>query len=155
MAKTPDNKIKTVFEISAGGVVFKKEDANIFVLLIAVKNSTVWTLPKGLVEKGEDTKRAAIREVKEETGCTGEIIDFIDKVDIWFYLKEKNENTRHHKLIYYYLIKYREGSPKDHDFEVDDVKWFLIDEAIEKATYKRDRLILKKAKDIIYEKPNT
>ena len=154
MEKGNSSKIKTVFEISAGGVLFKMEDKTFFVLLIATKNHTVWTLPKGLIEKGEDPETAAIREVKEETGCLGKIVKLIDKIDIWFYSKENDEKTRHHKLIYYYLMKFVEGDTAQHDYEVDDAKWFNIDEAISVATYPKDRVILEKAKSLLYENPD-
>ena len=151
MGKGAGNKVKTVFEISAGGVLYKKENDNFMVVLIAVKNKTVWTLPKGLVEKGEETRKAAVREVKEETGCTGEPVTLIDKVHLWFYSKENSEKIRHHKLVYYYLLKYVKGDTKDHDYEVDEARWFEINRAIETVTYKKDREILEKAKGILYE----
>ena len=151
MEKSNNRKIKTVFEISAGGVLFRKENETFFVVLIATKNHTVWTLPKGLIEKGENPETAAIREVREETGCSGKIIKLIDKIDIWFYTKENGERIRHHKLIYYYLMEFVEGDTSQHDYEVDDARWFQIDEAIKKATYPKDRVILEKAKRLLYE----
>ncbi len=151
MEKGHSGKIKTVFEISAGGVIFKKRGEEFFVVLILTKNGSVWTLPKGLIEKGEDPETAATREVKEETGCLGKVINLIDKIDIWFYSWENSNKIRHHKLIYYYLMKYIEGDISRHDYEVDDARWFNIDRAIEKVTYKKDRQILKKAKRMLYE----
>ncbi len=154
MEKGHSGKIKTVFEISAGGVIFKKRGEEFFVVLILTKNGSVWTLPKGLIEKGEDPETAATREVKEETGCLGKVINLIDKIDIWFYSRENSNKIRHHKLIYYYLMKYIEGDTKDHDYEVDDARWFQIDRAIDMVTYKKDRQILKKAKRMLYEGTN-
>ncbi len=144
--------MKTKFEISAGGVVYKKENDEHSVLLIAVKNATVWTLPKGLVEKGEKPEEAALREIREETGIKGEIESFLDKIELWFFQNEEGEKVRHHKIVYYYLVKYISGDPTQHDFEVDDVKWFQIDEAIKICSYDKDRAILKKAKEILENK---
>lgn len=54
---------------AAGGVV--KNNNNDFLLIF---RSGKWDLPKGMVEPGEATEQAAIREVEEETGLQGLII---------------------------------------------------------------------------------
>src|SRR3989338_11242327 len=63
-----------------GGILEKGGDGGIEVALIAVKGGSVWTLPKGQVEKGENIARTAHREVKEETGLDGKIIKLIDHI---------------------------------------------------------------------------
>ena len=65
-------------EISAGIVAFRRKPA-LEVLLAhpggpfwAKKDDGVWTIPKGLVEPGEDLVAAARREFNEETNLTAE-----------------------------------------------------------------------------------
>lgn len=137
--------MKTVFEISAGGVVYKRDEKGYSFLLVAVKDGKVWTLPKGLVEKGEKPENAALREIKEETGVSGRIETFLDKVELWFVQKEEGETIRHHKIVYHYLVEYIEGDITHHDFEVNDVKWFTPEEALENCSYEKDKQIIKKA----------
>jgi predicted NUDIX family NTP pyrophosphohydrolase len=70
-------------EISAGLLVFRRKPA-LEVLLAhpggpfwAKKDDGVWTIPKGLIEPGEDLLAAARREFAEETNLTtpdGELI---------------------------------------------------------------------------------
>lgn len=50
------------------------------VLLVKRKNDPyrgMWCLPSGFAEVGESIESAALRELKEETGVTGRIIDFV------------------------------------------------------------------------------
>lgn len=139
--------IQTKRQISSGGIIFKEIDGKFKVALIARKNKTVWCLPKGKVEKGESTQATAKRELEEETGLRGELIKKVDSIHYWYY--SKKENTRFSKTVYFYLFRYRGGRLKDHDWEVDAVRWFFIDEAIRKLTYKSERELMQKAKKIL------
>ena len=42
----------------------------------------VWSLPGGKVEPGEPVRAAALRELKEETGVSAEILRLLDVVDV-------------------------------------------------------------------------
>ncbi|MBI4378034.1 MAG: NUDIX hydrolase [Nitrospinae bacterium] len=144
--------MKTERQISSGGVVFRRINDCIEVALIAVKGGKVWCLPKGLLEKGEGLARAAHREVKEETGLDGKIIKLIDYIKYFYAHKEKSETIRYLKIVYFFLMEYTGGNVTDHDSEVDECKWFSIDEAIKRIEYEDEKEILKKAKGMIFRK---
>jgi 8-oxo-dGTP diphosphatase len=108
---------------------------------------SVWSLPKGIIDIGEKSEETAIREVREETGLSGRIIKKIGDTSYWYYIKVENAKCR--KTVHFYLMEYQNGSTTDHDEEVDDASWFPIDEAICKVSYKGDREILEKAKEMI------
>lgn len=57
----------------AGAICFRKEaDGDRFeVLLICGRTTGLWGIPKGHLEYGEDTLRAAVREAFEEAGVIG------------------------------------------------------------------------------------
>jgi len=143
-------KIKTRFQLSAGGVIFR-ENEGIQVALIATKGGKVWGLPKGLVERErkEPLEEAALREVQEETGLRGRVLERIDKVEYWYRWKEDDEPVRYHKIVYFFLIEHQGGDIRDHDFEVDEVRWFPLAEAERMASYKSERGILRKAGELL------
>jgi len=131
---------------SAGGVVYKFENNGLKILLISTKDRKVWALPKGLIEKGEEPKETALREIKEETGIEGKIIDEIGETSYWFVLN----GEKYFKTVKYFLVEYTNGQifPQ---WEIDYAEWFSPEEAIKKITYSSDKEILKKALEKIYE----
>ena len=143
---------------SSGGIIFRVLGNVAEVALVAVNSQRkgfsarankkiIWCLPKGIIDKNEDSRATAIREVKEETGLLGDIIDEIGEISYWYFVK--SENTQLHKTVHFYLMKYCEGSTDNHDDEVDDAQWFPINEAIENLTHKGEREILQKAEKMI------
>ncbi len=132
---------------SAGGVVYRFINGKVKILLIATKNETVWALPKGLVEKGEDPEETALREIKEETGVDGKIIDEAGQASYWFSM----EGEKCFKTVKYFLVEYTQGEINP-QWEIDTAQWFDPEEALKKITYKTDREILKKALEKIYGK---
>ncbi|MBA4349071.1 MAG: NUDIX hydrolase [Thermodesulfovibrio sp.] len=135
---------------SAGGIIFKRVNTGIEVALIATKNKTVWTLPKGLIDKGESSKTTAVREVTEETGLTGRIIDTLGDKSYWFYLKDENAKCK--KTVTYFLLEYISGSIDDYCWEVDEARWFNIKDAANLVSYKSDSEMLEKAKEMLSKK---
>ncbi len=130
-------------QTSAGGVIFKKNENSVQIILISVRNGQSWCLPKGIVDKGETTEEAALREVSEETGLTGRIIDKLGDINYWYYIKEENIKCR--KTVYFYLMEYVSGDTADHDIEVDEAVWFPLETALEKVSFKGDRTMIEKA----------
>jgi 8-oxo-dGTP pyrophosphatase MutT (NUDIX family) len=145
------SKIPTKLQISAGGVAFRKKGRRIEVALISVGDENRWQLPKGIVDKGEATEAAARREVREEAGIDAEMIDRIDRVEYWYFSKEQNQRVRYHKFVYFFLLRYKSGDVKDHDSEVNEARWFDIDEAIAELAFNSEKKIVEKAKALIEE----
>ncbi len=130
--------MKRVF--SAGGVVYKFDEGQLKILLIATQKGKIWALPKGIVEKEEEPKDTALREIEEETGVTGKIIDELGEVSYLFSI----EGEKYFKTVKYFLVEYMNGEINP-DWEVDTAQWFSPEEAIKKLSYKSDRKILEKA----------
>ncbi len=130
---------------SAGGVIFKKTGSMFEVALIATKNKTLWTLPKGIIDKNESAEMAAVREIQEETGLTGEIVVRLGEKSYWFYLKDENAKCK--KTVTYFLIRYISGDTANFNWEVDEARWFPLEDAFNMLSYKSDKEILNKAKE--------
>ena len=143
------SKLPTKLQFSAGGVAFRKQDGRIDVALISVGADDRWQLPKGLVDKGESTEDAALREVREEAGIDTEIVTRIDKVEYWYFWEENGQRIRYHKFVYFYLLRYKAGDVRDHDHEVNDARWVDIDDAIKMLAFDNEKKIMEKAKELI------
>ncbi len=138
------------FEFSAGGVVYKKEDGQIFILLSQHSQHHGWVFPKGLIgdtiqdEKKEDT---AVREVEEETGAKGKIIKELDPITYWYVW----EGDKRKKTVYYFLMEYLGGDITKHDNEMENVEWLPIEDVENRLTYKSDKEVWEKAKKLLGE----
>ncbi|MDP3012939.1 MAG: NUDIX hydrolase [Candidatus Subteraquimicrobiales bacterium] len=132
--------------LSSGGVIFRQLNNEIEIALIR-RDKDIWCLPKGTVEKEEELEKTALREVEEETGLQGEIIDKIGAIDYWFFWKA--DNVRYHKVVHFYLLEYKGGNTESHDYEVEEVRWFPIEETISIMAYKNEKEIVKKAKEML------
>jgi len=134
-------------QVSSGGVIFRKNEASVEIALVAVKDGKVWCLPKGIINKGEEPDETAIREVSEETGLKGRIIEKLGEINYWYYLKEEEAKCR--KTVHFYLLEYEGGDISKHDWEVDKAAWFQIDDALKIASHKNERDIIEKAREVL------
>ncbi len=123
-------------EFSAGGVVVRGEEVVVIVpTRRAADGSRVLALPKGHVDPGETPVQAAEREVREETGVVAEPVCELGESRYWY----RRGGRTIGKTVSFYLFKYVEGDTKDHDDEVEEVRWIGMREAQEELTHPGER----------------
>jgi len=133
------------FELSAGGVVYRRKN-NKFEILLIKDGYNRWALPKGHVniKQREPLKKAALREIKEETGLQKlRLKDKLGEIKYTFQLKGKLI----YKKVVFFLVKCEERGDKI-DFakkEVLAAKWVAAEKAEDKIEYQNSRNIIKKA----------
>ena len=147
--KTPGAKLPVREQVSAGGVVFRRYNERIEVVIVAVGPQNRWQLPKGLVESEEKPETTAVREAHEEAGVVSEIVGHIETVEYWFAGLDGGEKVRFHKRVHFYLLRYVSGDPKDHDWEVNDARWVPIDEAAAQLAFENERRVVDQARERI------
>ncbi len=136
-------------EISAGCVIFRRGPAGPEVALIRPTNRNTWALPKGLLDKGEPPETAASREAQEETGLEGKILQKIDTIKYSYTATWENPPVRVFKIVTFYLMEQTGGDVSRHDWEVETVEWFPIDDAIRNVSYSSEKAILRKAREML------
>ncbi|MEM3736850.1 MAG: NUDIX hydrolase [Candidatus Bathyarchaeia archaeon] len=139
--------VKIKRQISSGGVIFKRRGNSHEVALTARRGGKVWCLPKGLVEADETLEESAVRETREETGLMGRPVGKIGEISYWYY--SRDDEARIFKTVHFYLLEFVSGSEANHDFEVEEVRWLPLEEAITVLTYKNEREIVMKAGEML------
>jgi len=136
--------VRTRSEISAGGVVYRRSDEGVEVVLAARRTrrgDLAWGLPKGLVEPDETPEQAAVREVREETGLEADVEVSLGEIR-YFYVWE---GVRVRKAVHFFLMRATGGDASQHDDEMEEVRWFPLSVALRRATYKGEREVLQRA----------
>ena len=140
--------MRTVREVSAGGVIYRRRDHQVEVALIHTGKR--WGLPKGHVEKGERVEETAVREVREETGLLGKLDRKLGQISYSYRAKSSDGGPiRIAKQVTFFLLEYLEGEVHGHDYEVDEARWFPLDEAFTTLSFATEQKMMRRAKRLI------
>jgi 8-oxo-dGTP pyrophosphatase MutT (NUDIX family) len=132
-------------ERSAGGVLLVPIGDHILVPLITVPGTEVVGLPKGRLERGEGAVQAAVREMREETGLTGAVLEPLGTISYRFWAQA--ERSRVNKTVDFFLMLYRAGSPARYrPDEVEHVQLVPLAEAEGLITHDGEKAIIRAAK---------
>lgn len=93
-----------------------------------------WTLPKGKLKKRESWQKAALREVKEETGYDSTLLDFAGAIA--YLVDDKPKVVR-----FWHMIADSEP-PSELDDEVAEVAWLTVEAARGRLQYPLEQALL-------------
>ncbi|MBT8186446.1 MAG: NUDIX domain-containing protein [Croceitalea sp.] len=123
--------------LAAGGLVKNKAGEVLFIY-----RNNKWDLPKGKLDKGESIEQAALREVEEETGVTGLVIDKYLKTT--YHVFKRNGHYRLKKVFWFGMhTKYKGELVAEQSEGITKVKWKgkkKIEKAL-KNSYKNIQLL--------------
>ncbi len=107
----------------------------------------LWSLPKGHVEPGETAEQAAVREIAEETGISGEVLGSLGTIDFWFIA----DGRRIHKTVHHFLLRAVGGELSDADIEVTEVEWVPLPAIADRLAYPDERGLIDAAGRLLAE----
>lgn len=165
--------IKRIY--SAGGIVLKRVNGEVKVLLTQHSGHMGWEFPKGHIEVGETAQIAAVREVEEEAGVVAEILEKAGDYEYFYFerinpdanakdYERKSENLdRQGKSLYfegkervlkkltYFFMKYAGEGEATTAYEVSDKIWLAVGEVEDQLTFKSTKELWKSAQDKVEE----
>jgi 8-oxo-dGTP pyrophosphatase MutT (NUDIX family) len=149
----PQEYIERRHETSAGGVVWRRKDGKLQIVMARPAGKDAWVLPKGQPNPKESLIETATRETREETGLEVTPSAPVGKISYVFSWRDSPGKplVRIFKNVHYFLMEPVGGSLDAHDHEMDEVRWMDIDEAEHLASYKSDREIIVKARAMLME----
>jgi 8-oxo-dGTP pyrophosphatase MutT (NUDIX family) len=133
-------------ERSAGFVVFtEREDGKRLYLLLHYPSGH-WDFPKGHVEEGESEIRAALRELREETGLTDVEVVFGFRKEISYFFTEAGERVL--KTVVYYLCRSKTTEIKL-SYEHKGYEWLHYEAALSKIKFRTSKEVLEAAEKFL------
>jgi 8-oxo-dGTP pyrophosphatase MutT (NUDIX family) len=138
-------------EFSAGGVLVRRLKGRWVLAAIrpAGKKPGVWALPKGNIGPGEKPDATALREVEEETGVEGKLVEKLG--DVRYVYTWAGERV--FKVVSFYLLRYSGGRlgdlPPATAHEVAETRWLPLEDGPKLLAYKGEQEMAAKALDAV------
>jgi len=124
---------------ASGGVVWRRAQDRIEVVVVHRPRYDDWSLPKGKLDKGESWEQAALREVEEEVGLRCRLGGELTPVGY-------RDNKGRDKAVRYWLMQPEDDTaPFTPNDEVDEMRWIDVAAAAALLSYPRDEELVREA----------
>jgi 8-oxo-dGTP pyrophosphatase MutT (NUDIX family) len=140
-------------EFSAGGVLVRTIRGRTMVAAIRPRGREgVWALPKGHIDEGESAAETAMREVREETGVEGRVVEKLGDIRYVYTARwEEQQGERIFKVVSFFLLRAGRGRIGEIDeamqVEVAEARWLPLADAPRLLSYDGERKMAAKALD--------
>jgi 8-oxo-dGTP diphosphatase len=122
--------------LAAGGIVVRG-NTRPTVAVVQLRKDGDWVLPKGKLNRGEDARSAAEREVHEETGHAVTVKEFVGTL-----CYEVNGRS---KIVQFWRMHPNGGPAREPMNDIKQVAWLPLDKAIRKLARPHERAFLASA----------
>lgn len=124
---------------AAGGLLWRPGAGAPLLAVVHRPRYDDWALPKGKLDPGERFPEAAIREVREETGCEAELAEFAGADAYALAAGTK-------VVLYWHMRLVREVGFEPGE-EIDAVDWLSVEDALKRLDHAGERKIVREAAD--------
>lgn len=134
--------------VSAGVIIFFESDGQREYLLLHYVAGH-WDFPKGKLEPNETAIQAALRELHEETGLQGTIIEGFQESFVYQF-NQYPEGLLAEKTVHFFIghVEHKRVVLSDEHL---DHKWLSYAQAMEALTYDNAKQVLEKAEYFLNE----
>jgi 8-oxo-dGTP pyrophosphatase MutT (NUDIX family) len=133
-------------EVSAGGIVFRRDAEGVTRFLLIKDSYRHWGFPKGHLEADETPADAGMRETLEETGLEDLILHGPIKIIDWHF---RFRGKYIHKFCHFFLFESpaAEAHPQLEE-GITAVRWEVVDTALEVLSYDNARGVLRRGAEM-------
>ncbi|MEP6591996.1 MAG: NUDIX hydrolase [Gemmatimonadota bacterium] len=133
-------------EVSAGGIVFRRDPDQTARFLLIRDSYQHWGFPKGHLEDDETPAAAAMRETHEETGLEQLILQGPIRVIDWHF---RFRGKYIHKFCHFFLFESPAGDAVPQvDEGITAVRWEVLEKALEVLSYDNARGVLRRGAEM-------